>query len=279
MVKPAYEHNKNKYFRFHQDHDHDTKECRQLKYKIEALIQRGHLGRFVKKEGSDRRTDFHTREPEGRQRSPARVDKEEQTRGKPHAENAPLREITTIYGGPGMGGETSNSRKHHTRNVLHTEMSNKRRRTDHCITFSNKDLVDIQSPHDDALVIKMIIANCTVARILVDNGSSADILYYDAFEKMLLKPEMLKRVESTLYGFSGAPIQVKGSIELLVTVGTEPKLAMMKMNFLAVKVNSTHNGILGRPGLNALQTVVSTPHLMMKFPTDLEIGKCRGSQC
>ncbi|XP_043705421.1 uncharacterized protein LOC122655281 [Telopea speciosissima] len=180
------------------DHSHDTEECRQLKDEIEALIQRGRLGQFIKKERGDRRQDYRAREPEGRQRSSARADKEEQTRGKPHIENATLREITTIYGGSGMGGETSNSRKHHVRNVLHTKMSDKRRRIDHCITFSDEDLADIQSPHDDALVIKMIIANCTVARILVDKGSSADILYYDAFKKMLLKPEMLKRVESPL---------------------------------------------------------------------------------
>ncbi|XP_043687652.1 uncharacterized protein LOC122638867 [Telopea speciosissima] len=98
----------------------------------------------------------------------------------------------------------------------------------------------------------MTIANCTVARILVDNGSSVDILYYDAFEKMQLNPEMLKRVESPLYGFNGAPVHVEGSIKLLVTVGTEPKLSTVMMNFLVVKVNSTYNGILGQPGLNNL---------------------------
>ncbi|XP_043697244.1 uncharacterized protein LOC122648037 [Telopea speciosissima] len=278
MVKPAHERNKNKYCRFHQDHGHDTKECRRLKDEIEALIQRGCPGRFVKKEGNDRRQEYRAWEPKGRQKSSPKANKEEQPRGKPHAENAPLREITTKYGGLGLGGETSNSQKHHARNMLQTEVSDKRRRMDQPLTFSNQDLADIQFPHDDALVIKMIITNCIVGRILIDNGSSADILYYDAFEKMLLKPEMLKRVESPLYGFNGALVQVEGSIELLVTVGTEPKLAIVKMNFLVVKVNSTHNGILGWPGLNALQVVVSTPHLMMKFPTDYGIGECRGSQ-
>ncbi|XP_043705563.1 uncharacterized protein LOC122655434 [Telopea speciosissima] len=177
-----------------------------------------------------------------------------------------------------MGGETTNSRKQHVRNVLQAEATIKKRRTDYHITFTDENLANIQSPHDDAMVIKMVIANCTVGRILVNNGSSVDILYYDAFEKMLLKPEMLKRVESPLYGFNGAPIQVEGSIELLVTVGIEPKLSMVMMNFLVVKVNSTHNGILGRPGHNTLQAVVSTPHLVIKFPTDHGVGECRGSQ-
>ncbi|XP_043725980.1 uncharacterized protein LOC122672585 [Telopea speciosissima] len=252
MVRPAHERNKNKYCRFHQDHGHDTEEYRQLKDEIEALIQRGCLSRFVKKEGNNRRPDYRAREPEGRQRSPPKADKEEPHRGKPHTENVPPKEITTIFGGPGMGGETSNSRKQHAWNVLQAEVTVKKRRTNHPITFSDEDLADIQSPHDDALVIKMVIANCMIGRILVDNGSSADILYYDAFEKMLLKPEMLKRVESPLYGFNGAPVQVEGSIKLLVTMGTEPKLSTVMMNFLVVKVNSTHNGILGRPGLNAL---------------------------
>ncbi|XP_043694233.1 uncharacterized protein LOC122644940 [Telopea speciosissima] len=278
MVKPPHERNKNKYYHFHQDPSHNTEECKQLKDEIEALIQRGRLGQFVKKEGNEHRLDYRAREPEEKQRSSLQADKGELPRGKPHAKNVPLREITTIFGGPRRGGETSNSRKQHAQSVLQVKPTVKRRRTGYPKTFSDEDLVDIQTPHDDALVIKMVIANCTVGRILVNNGSSVDILYYDAFEKMLLKPEMLKRVESPLYGFNGAPVHMEGSREQLVTVGIEPKLSTVMMNFLIVKVNSTHNGILGWPGLNALQAVVSTPHLIMKFPTEHGVGECRASQ-
>ncbi|XP_043687763.1 uncharacterized protein LOC122638980 [Telopea speciosissima] len=76
MVKPAHERNKNKYCRFYQDHGHNTEECRQLKGEIEALIQRGRLSRFVKKEANDRRTNYRAREPEGRRRLPPKADKE-----------------------------------------------------------------------------------------------------------------------------------------------------------------------------------------------------------
>ena len=40
---------KNKYCRFHKDHDHYTEDCRDLKEQIEELIQKGKLQKYVKK--------------------------------------------------------------------------------------------------------------------------------------------------------------------------------------------------------------------------------------
>lgn len=48
MRTSATKHNKDKYYRFHKDHDHDTKEPRQLKYEIENLIERGYLKQILK---------------------------------------------------------------------------------------------------------------------------------------------------------------------------------------------------------------------------------------
>ena len=52
------------------------------------------------------------------------------------------------------------------------------------ITFSDSDLEGCQHPHDDPLVIRAVVANKTVHRVLVDNGSSADIIFASAFDKM-----------------------------------------------------------------------------------------------
>lgn len=38
---------KKKYYRFHRDHSHDTKECIQLKDKIKDLIHRGYLKKYM----------------------------------------------------------------------------------------------------------------------------------------------------------------------------------------------------------------------------------------
>ena len=44
---------RNKYCRFHRDHDHDTANCYNLKQQIEALIREGRLQKFVSKERTD----------------------------------------------------------------------------------------------------------------------------------------------------------------------------------------------------------------------------------
>ena len=50
------------------------------------------------------------------------------------------------------------------------------------ITFTDEDAERIHHPHDDAIVITLLITNYTTRRVLVDNGSLANILYYQAFQ-------------------------------------------------------------------------------------------------
>ena len=54
------------------------------------------------------------------------------------------------------------------------------------ITFTDEDAERIHHLYDDAIVITLLIADYITRRVLVDNGSSADILYYPAFQQMRL---------------------------------------------------------------------------------------------
>ena len=54
------------------------------------------------------------------------------------------------------------------------------------ITFTDEDAKRVHHPHDDAIIITLLIADYTTRRVLVDNESSADILYYPAFQQMRL---------------------------------------------------------------------------------------------
>ena len=111
-----------------------------------------------------------------------------------------------ISGGFAGGGESSSAQKAHLRSIRTAELGeiqalSKLPRLDTTITFSDSDLEGCQHPHDDPLVVRAIMANTTVHRVLIDNGSSADIIFASAFDKMGVGREKLEPVNTHLRGF------------------------------------------------------------------------------
>ena len=108
---------------------------------------------------------------------------------------------------------------------------------------------------------------------MVDNGSSADILYYLAFQQMRLGRDQLHLVCSPLIGFGGMKVQFVGTITLPVVVGSYPQQITKEVNFLMVDCSSSYNAIIGKLSLNSWKAVTSTYHLFVKFPTEYGVGQ------
>ena len=146
------------------------------------------------------------------------------------------------------------------------------------IGFSEEDVRHLHHPHDDALVVSVRIGDYNVHRVLVDNGSSADILYYPAFQQMGIDRARLIPTNAPLVGFGGTKVFPLGVVTLSVTVGDYSQQITRDVMFLVVDCSSAYNGILGRPTLNSWKAATSTYHLMIKFPTKYGIGELRGDQ-
>ena len=188
-----------------------------------------------------------------------------------------------ISGGFVGGGESSSARKAHLRSIRSTDMGEiqaiyKLPRMDTTITFSDSDLQGCQHPHDDPLVVRAIVANTTVHRVLVDNGSSTDIIFASAFDKMGIGREKLEPVNTHLRGFSGEKVLPLGSIQLVLTLGEPPCKATTTARFLIVDAPSAYNMLLGRPSLNPIKAIPSAYHMIVKFPTVNGVGTVRGDQ-
>jgi hypothetical protein len=59
------------------------------------------------------------------------------------------------------------------------------------ITFFEQDINLISYPHSDAMVIKANIQGWTIGKILVDTGSSADIIFSSTFNRMNINRNLL----------------------------------------------------------------------------------------
>ena len=149
---------------------------------------------------------------------------------------------------------------------------------DTSITFSYSNLEGCQNPHDDPLVVRAVVANKTIHRVLVDNESSADIIFASAFDKMGIRREKLEPVNTHLRGFSGEKVLPLGSIQLVLTLGDPPCQATKTTRFLIVDASSAYNMLLCRPSLNAIKAIPSAYHMMIRFPTESGVGMVRGDQ-
>ncbi|KAL2232085.1 UNVERIFIED_CONTAM: Retrovirus-related Pol polyprotein from transposon [Sesamum indicum] len=262
--------NSNKYCRFHKDRGHNTEDCYQLKDEIERLIRQGYFKHLI-----DRRAEQRDR---SRSRSRERLQRDE-AGASGARDNAPNKGVIhTISGGP-TSGDSSRARKRYAREsrwkhdglMMHVEKQES-------IIFGDEDLGADMAEQNDPMVIKMDIANYQVHKVLIDNGSSVDIIFSDVLRKMDLRDVKLKAVRTPLVGFGGNEVIPEGVIELPVSLGEEPKRKTCMISFLVVDSPFAYNVVLGRPGLNKFRAVVSTFHLKMKFPTPQGIGEVKCDQ-
>ena len=82
--------------------------------------------------------------------------------------------------------------------------------------FSDEDKIGTIQPHDDGLVITLWIRGYDVKRVMVDQGSAAEIMYPDLYKGLSLRVEDLTPYSSPLVSFEGKVIIPKGQIRLLV---------------------------------------------------------------
>lgn len=193
-----------------------------------------------------------------------------------------------IIGGQYIGGDSRKTRDRYAREAKSPPLTNVHHLSQRPpkmfkgesrdIMFAEEDAKWVHHPHTDALVVKIKIGSTNVHRVLVDNGSAANILSYDAYIKMGFLDKDMSTTLSVLYDFSGAPIDVKGSIRLPVTLGEGPLSTTQIAEWLIVNQYSAFNAVVDHPILRDMRIVTSIYHLSMKFPTPGGVGCVKGCQ-
>ena len=105
----------------------------------------------------------------------------------------PVGDIRMIVGGTTTIGTSKKARKTYLRMVQNVQLTGSvpkiARREGPIIGFSEEDARRLHHLHSDALVVSIRVGDYNMHRVLVDNGSSADILYYTSFQKIGISRE------------------------------------------------------------------------------------------
>ena len=71
------------------------------------------------------------------------------------------------------------------------------------ITFDQDNLNDRHQKHHDGLIVQLTIENCLTKRVLIDGGSSANVIFLDTLKAMGTDISEIVRPTTTLVGFNG----------------------------------------------------------------------------
>ena len=135
------------------------------------------------------------------------------------------------------------------------------------ILFTKADVGWAHRPHIDALVITIRVANNNVHKLLVNDGSTVDIIYLNAYKRMGLTDSEVSPTTSLLYGFMRNHVISRDTIKLAMIVKEHPRVSTVVAEFLIVDCPLVVNRIIERPLLKALKAVILIYHLTVKFPT------------
>uniref|UniRef100_A0A2N9HX24 Integrase catalytic domain-containing protein n=1 Tax=Fagus sylvatica TaxID=28930 RepID=A0A2N9HX24_FAGSY len=259
----------NLYCSYHREKGHMTENCHLLKVHLEKLASAGHLDQYID-------TGFSAKKEQGLDARP------------PHSSDTPSAGVIHVIHNPLCSAVSSASYRFKMQKAAHLRISFSIRDTVHLapmysvsrggmeqvISFSDSDLRDVQLPHNNPLVVTLRIGNYDVQRVLIDQGSFAEVMYQDLYEKLGLSETELSNFTTPIFGFSGEPVVPLGKTMLPVLAGP----INLQMEFIVVKASSPYNAIMGRDWLHRMKAIPSTLHQKLRFPTPEGVMELNGDQ-
>ena len=163
--------NRNLYCQYHQDHRHTIEDCRSLWDHLDQLVREGKLKQLL----------HHSSGLGGQANSRSQRD---------IPSRPPLGTINVIFAAPSKTGSYPSrimSVAHLSSGDLNQDPKRARMELSLVMGFSDEDKIGTIQPYNDALVITLRIGGYDVKRVMVDQGSTAEIMYPDLYKGLNLK--------------------------------------------------------------------------------------------
>ncbi|XP_050217448.1 uncharacterized protein LOC126668288 [Mercurialis annua] len=190
-----------KFCKFHDEHGHEIDKCRDLKVEIERIINSGELRKYIatKSKSNDHEEKIHRddKEKEADEERPSKI----------------LGTIHMINGGVPSSSNIKNKQRKEVMNIRKTHMP--------LVIFYVEDYEHVKAPQNDALVVTTIIKNWNMKRILIDEGSTVNLMTNATYKSLGGTAVKLCRVPIPLSGLGKPSINPLSAVTLEVIIGPE----------------------------------------------------------
>ena len=126
----------------------------------------------------------------------------------------------------------------------------------------------LQQPHTNSLVVTLKIGQIKVKRVLLDTGSTTDLITMECLRKMKFEEKHLQPLDKPLIGFGGNQAIPLGIIILPVRVGERNGSKTMPIRFTVVDLTFSYNAIMGLPLINKIKAAIFPHKFLLQFEQD-----------
>ncbi|RDX69713.1 hypothetical protein CR513_51131, partial [Mucuna pruriens] len=144
----------------------------------------------------------------------------------------------------------------------------------HHISFSKDELPKEGSSHNLPLHVAVKCGEYVMARVLIDNGSSLNVMPKSTLNKLCSIGASLRASPIIVRAFDGSKREVMGEITLPIRIGP----TTFQVDFQVMDINPVYSCLLGRPWIHKAGAVPSSLHQRVKFISEHRLVSVKGEE-
>jgi len=118
--------------------------------------------------------------------------------------------------------------------------------------FTSSDQEDVVPHEDDPVMASVMTVGRKVHRVLVDQGSLADVMFWGMFTNLQSSPDQLRPYDGCLVDFMGDQVEVREYVKLRTIFSDDSATKTITIRYIVVNASFAYNLLVRRPSQNRL---------------------------